>query len=146
MLSYLIGATALANPTRWITDAGTALAALPERGEDVLYPGVVGETPLDWVRDVAYDEFEMRVSGLIHADGSAPTNEPAAFLTNLTALQSLLRPGGTISVTKTLDLESGPVVYGPSECRCVSDLSPRMEAPWTGLVLVRLKVYDGWGA
>lgn len=147
MLAYSVEGTALANATRFIVSADDAFGVRPERGEDLLIPGAEGEEPLPRVKDVAFDEFVMRVNGVTTA-GVWPSDESAQFLTNLLALQALLRPssGDTITVTKTLTTAAGAVVLGPSECRCVSDLAPRMEAPWTGLVLVRLKVYDGWSA
>lgn len=146
MLAYTIGATALANPTRWISDPGTALSVPPEGGEDLSLPGVAGEVPRPRVLGVAFDEFEVRITGLVQPDGTPATNDTEQFLTNLRALQSLLRPsvGATLSVTKTLSTASGPVVLGPTDARCISDLTPRMEVPWTGTVLVRLKVYGGW--
>lgn len=147
MISYEVDGVALVNPSRWITpDAGGAFSAPTWRGGDLRIPGVVGETPLPRIRGVDFDEFVMRVSGLVNSLGSTASDPTAQFVSNLRALQSVLVPadGGTIEVTKTVTTASVDEVYGPATCRCVSDLSPKMEAPWTGLVLVRLKVYGGW--
>lgn len=147
MIAYSIDGTALANSCRWIREQGVddALAAPAWRGEDLEYPGLAGQVPVDRVRDVDYDQFVVSITGDVDGAGT-PAGDPCAqLLTNIRALQALLIPdGGTIAVTKTLTTAAGAVVLGPKDCRCISDLAPRLESPTFARVLVRLKVYDGW--
>lgn len=148
MIAYEIDGTDLENPTRWIREdgAGAAIAAARWRGEDLLIPGAPGTLPLDRVRDDDIDEFVVSITGDV-TSGGLPASDPCGQLhTNIRALQSLLIPsdGGTISVTKTLTLATTTSEVGPKDCRCISDLEPRIESPTFARVLVRLRVYGGW--
>lgn len=145
VIEYEINATAVENPCRWLTSEIDGAVGLPEqRGEDIVYPGVTGETGLPRVRGVAYDEFAVRVSGL-NTDGTPAADPVAQHHQNMRDLRELLYDDSTLlSVEKTVHYPSAPVTYGPSDARCVG-FTPRIEAPDSAVVLIRLKVYDGWG-
>lgn len=144
-LEYEVDGTDLENAYRWITsDASGALGLPTVRGDDLVYPGVAGETPMPRVLGVSYDEFVIRVTGL-NTDGTTPADEIPQFYENLRTTRQLLHTTATtLSVLKRVFYASGSVEYGPSDARCVG-FTPRLEGPACAAVLIRLKVYDGWG-
>lgn len=145
VIEYEVDGTAVENAYRWLTPEVDGALGFPElRGDDLVYPGVEGEQPLPRVLGVAYEEFVLRVSGL-NADGTTPADEVARFHTNLRATrQFFYNASSTISLLKRVHYSTGAVEYGPSDARCVG-FTPRMEGPSTAAVLIRIKVYDGWG-
>lgn len=144
-IEYDVNTTPIENACRWLTSEADGALGLPEqRGDDVVYPGVTGEEPLPRVRGVSYDEFVLRVSGL-NTDGSQASDPIGQYHQNMRDLRTLLYDvDDVLSVEKRVFYPTGTVTYGPSDARCVG-FTPRMESTDLGVVLIRLKVYDGWG-
>lgn len=144
-VEYDVGATPVGDLRRWLAAPADGLIGLPEmRGEDLTYPGVAGETPLDRVLGVVYEEFTLRVSGL-NTDGTTPADTVARFHQNMRDTRQLFWDlDAPLSLTKRIAYPGGTVTYGPADARCVG-FTPREESADMAVVLIRLKVYNGWG-
>lgn len=143
-LEYDIGAIPVENLVRWITaDADGAFTLPTTRGDDLVIPGLAGEVDQPRVLGPSFDEFAVRVSGL-QSDGTVAADPCAQFHQNMRDLRTLLFTTSTaLSVTKRVFYSGGTVTYGPTTGRCVG-FAPRLESVDLAVVLVRLKIHNGW--